>query len=142
MKCSIYPSTIYFSVPGAPNGVYDNIFAGGGWAELDDSPVSYHVTEVLFFRILLCFIICATYDTCCESSNSFFPFSRSTRPPTRTSTLATSLASTKLDDAPRARHDYRRRAKPPIDARSSCRPCQLFLISGYPCLIKSSRSAD
>eukprot|EP00292_Cryptomonas_paramecium_P029898 CAMPEP_0113701454 /NCGR_PEP_ID=MMETSP0038_2-20120614/24590_1 /TAXON_ID=2898 /ORGANISM="Cryptomonas paramecium" /LENGTH=55 /DNA_ID=CAMNT_0000625361 /DNA_START=191 /DNA_END=358 /DNA_ORIENTATION=+ /assembly_acc=CAM_ASM_000170 len=30
---------------GAPNGVYDNIFNAGGWAELDDSPATYHVTE-------------------------------------------------------------------------------------------------
>jgi hypothetical protein len=31
---------------GAPKGVYDNIFDAGGYSELDDSPVSYHITEV------------------------------------------------------------------------------------------------
>ncbi len=37
--------SFHFLVAGAPNGVNDNIFASGGWAELDDSPVTYHVTE-------------------------------------------------------------------------------------------------
>ena len=34
------------SKTGAPSGVYDNIFDAGGYAELDDSPVTYHITEV------------------------------------------------------------------------------------------------
>ena len=34
---------------GMPNGVYDNI-----WEDLDDSPVSWHITEVAARRMQLC----------------------------------------------------------------------------------------
>ena len=37
---------------GAPKGVYDNIFDAGGYSELDDSPVSYHITEVYIFFLV------------------------------------------------------------------------------------------
>ena len=33
---------------GMPNGVYDNI-----WEDLDDSPVTWHITEVFFWSLSL-----------------------------------------------------------------------------------------
>ena len=39
---------------GMPSGVYDNI-----WEDLDDSPVTWHITEVTVPYVVVLFLMCA-----------------------------------------------------------------------------------
>eukprot|EP00961_Rhodomonas_salina_P211397 2854378-Rhodomonas_salina.1 len=86
----------FFNAPEISGGVMDNVF-DNQYYSLDDSPVSWHITEVRHLPYVIGFVVAGSFANVeAVSLTRVLSFhSRSTRPPTRASTSATSSTSTK-----------------------------------------------